>query len=179
MTMRRFEYVIPVDFWAAKEILETEATFLRRSKIEDSYFEDACGHLARLRKQDTITRLSCTSKAVVDEIADAHETVVLDHRATEAMLGMLGFSRNETVRLTRDSFRMHHYAIALDRVEGLGDFLVLETEAGTLEPARLRHAAERFIGKLEIPLKGLPGTRDSGLDSFSPLPYTRAIGIAE
>lgn len=175
--MRKFEYVISVDYWVAKGILEAETTFLRRSKIDDRYFEGPKGNLARLRRQDSLTRLSCTKKEVIDEIVEAHETVVLDHRASTAMLGMMGFTSTEDIRLTRDSFRKHHYALHLDRVEGVGDFLVLETDAGEMEPARLKRAAERFIGKLEIPLKGVPASRRSRLDSFSCLPYTRAIGI--
>jgi len=176
--MRRFEYVVPVDFWGAKEILEQKATFLRRSKIEDAYFSGPGDAIARLWKQDSLTRLSCTKKEVIDEIIEAYETVVLDHRASIAMLDMLGFSKSEEIRLTRDSFRKHHYAISLDRVEGLGDFLVLETDAGEIAPARLKHTAERFIGRLEIPLKGRPASLKTNLDSFSSLPYTRAIGIA-
>lgn len=176
--MRRFEYVVPVDYWPAKEILEAETTFLRRSKIQDTYFTGSLDSLARLRKQDTLTRLSCTRKSVVDDIVEAHETVVLDHRASEAMLHMLGFRKTEEVRLTRDAFRKHHYSISLDRVEGLGDFLVLETEAGDLEPVRLRRMAERFIGRMEVPLKPGKPRLNMGLDSISVLPYTKAVGLA-
>lgn len=176
--MRKFEYVIPIDFWAAKEILEVEATFLRRSKIEDTYYEGTHDNYARLRKQDSLTRLSCTKKEVIDEIVDAHETIVLDYHATASMLEMCGFKKLEEIHLTRDSFRKNHYSISLDRVKGLGDFLVLETEADGLAPERLKLAAERFIGKLEIPLKDRPQELKSSLDNLSFLPYTRAIGIA-
>lgn len=177
--MRKFEYVIPVDYWPTKEILEEEATFLRRSKIEDVYYEGPEESLARLRKQDMLSRLSCTKKGIIDEMIEAHETVVLDHRAVVAMLDMLGFTEVERVELTRDSFRKHHYSISLDRVKGLGDFLVVETTPAGLTSARLTRAAERFVDKLDIPLKGTQKDCRPVLDRFSFLPYTRAIGIAE
>lgn len=177
-SMKKFEYIIPIDFWAAKNILESEATFLKRSKIDDAYYEGTHDNYARLRKQDSLTRLSCTKKEVIDEIVDAHETVVLDYHATAAMLEMCGFKKLEEIHLTRDSFRKNQYSLSLDRVKGFGDFLVLETEAHELTPERLKLAAERFIGKMEIPLKGHPQELKSRLDSLSFLPYTRAIGIA-
>ncbi|MFB6206761.1 MAG: class IV adenylate cyclase [Haloglomus sp.] len=65
-----------------------------------------------------------------------HETVVLDDDEAEAILSELGFTPAATVEKHRRFFAYDGYTVTLDRVDGLGEFVEVETEAEAVEAAR-------------------------------------------
>lgn len=64
------------------------------------------------------------------------ETGLDDGETFAEILEKLGFEPAATVKKTRERFRADGYTITLDTVEGLGEFLEVETEAEVIEPAR-------------------------------------------
>src|SRR5882724_1858975 len=125
--MPRRELTVPVEAASARLALSVECALLKRSQIDDTLFHRPDGVMARLRRQDTVTRLSCTHPGA---LADAPESIVLDHQACRKMLELLGFSAADRVRFSRETWRHCQYLLHLDRTEALGDFLTLEAEAG-------------------------------------------------
>ena len=67
---------------------------------------------------------------------EEHETTVADEAATRAILEGLGFSPAATVEKERERFGYDGYTVTLDAVDGLGEFVEVETEAEEVEPAR-------------------------------------------
>lgn len=164
--MAKRELTLPVDAVSAREALNAACTFFKRSQIDDALYRRGDGVAARLRRQDTVTRLSCTHPGA---LADAPETIVLDYRACERLLTLLGFDAIDRVRFTRETWRHCQYLLHLDRTEALGDYLTLEAEAGTASHPMYRRQALKFIRKMGIsPLQ-------PGVDSSSDLPYTAPI----
>ena len=73
------ELTIPVSYAPAREALASRCPAPKRSQIEDTLYRRPDGALARLRRQDTVTRLSCSKPEL--GLQDAPETIVLDHQA--------------------------------------------------------------------------------------------------
>ncbi len=74
------------------------------------------------------------------------ETDLGDGETFAAILEELGFEPAAIVEKTRERFRCGEYAITLDTVTGLGEFLEIETEAEVIEPAR--EGAADLLGEL-------------------------------
>jgi adenylate cyclase class IV len=121
--MRHIEYVLPAEAETVRGRLTGQATFQRRSTIADAYFENGTGTVARIRRQDTIAKLSCTP---TDDASTSFETIVLDARACQGLLEHLGFRLRDRLTLLRDTWRKHQYHLHLDRIDGLGTFLTME-----------------------------------------------------
>jgi adenylate cyclase class 2 len=67
------------------------------------------------------------------------ETAVADANAMRAVLDGLGFEPAATVEKERERYRVEGYTVALDAVDGLGEFVEVETEVpgeGEVEAAR-------------------------------------------
>lgn len=66
------------------------------------------------------------------------ETAVGSGDAADAILTNLGFEPVATVRKDREQATLEGYTVTLDRVEGVGEFVEIETEAeeGGIDPAR-------------------------------------------
>ncbi|QLD87556.1 class IV adenylate cyclase [Natronomonas salina] len=64
------------------------------------------------------------------------ETGVGDGDTMAAILEELDFEAVETVEKTRERFRVGEYTVTLDTIDGLGEFVEVETESETVEPAR-------------------------------------------
>jgi adenylate cyclase class 2 len=76
------------------------------------------------------------------------ETGVEDGETMAAVLAELGFEAVETVEKTRERYRVDGYTVTLDTVEELGEFLEVETQAETVEPAR--EGAVELLRGLEL-----------------------------
>lgn len=72
------------------------------------------------------------------------ETGVDDGETVNEILDRLGFEPAATVEKTRERFAHGGYTVVLDDVEGLGQFVEVETEAEAIEPAR-EGAVERLV----------------------------------
>ncbi len=164
------ELTLPVDYAAAREALTSNCPAPRRSQIDDTLFRRSDGVLARLRRQDTVTRLSCTRPDL--ELPSPPETIVLDNEACRRLLDLLGFEAVDRVRLARETWRSSQYLLHLDRVDGLGDFITLQASQGAYAPAAYRKIALKFLKSLGIfPLQ-------EGVDRSGDLPYTASITSA-
>ena len=64
------------------------------------------------------------------------ETAVEDVEAMGAILEALGFEAAAEVRKERERFALDGYTVTLDSVDGLGEFVEVETEAEDIDPAR-------------------------------------------
>lgn len=64
------------------------------------------------------------------------ETAVGDGESMASILRAVGFEPVETVEKTRERYDAEGYTVTLDTVDGLGEFVEVETEAETVEPAR-------------------------------------------
>ena len=82
------EMTVPVDCARAREALSARCPAPKRSQIDDTLYRRPDGAMARLRRQDTVTRLSCSRP---DIVGGAAETIVLDHPASRRLLELLGF----------------------------------------------------------------------------------------
>ena len=67
---------------------------------------------------------------------EEHETAVGDETAARAILEGLGFTPAATVEKERERFAYEGYTVTLDTVDGLGEFVEVETEAEAVEAAR-------------------------------------------
>jgi adenylate cyclase class 2 len=67
-------------------------------------------------------------------------TVVADGEATADIFESLGFDPAATVRKERERFAVGEYTVTLDTVDGVGEFVEVETETDEdgVEPARER-----------------------------------------
>jgi len=64
------------------------------------------------------------------------ETGVGDGDTMAGVLESVGFEPAATVEKRRERFRHGEYTVTLDTVEGLGEFVEVETEAEAIDPAR-------------------------------------------
>jgi adenylate cyclase class 2 len=89
---------------------------------------------------ETVTKLTYKGPLVEAESKTRreHETEVLDDDEAMAILSGLGFEPAATVEKDRRFFRYEGYTVTLDRVDGLGEFVEVETEtdAEAVEAAR-------------------------------------------
>jgi len=161
------ELTVPVAYVETREILASQCPAPKRSQIDDTLYRRQDGALARLRRQDTVTRLSCTRPDL--GVPDAPETIVLDLQASRRLLELLGFEAADRVRFVRETWRSCQYLLHLDRVEGLGDFMTVEAERGAYPPKVYRRLALKQLKSM-----GIRAIWD-GVDSPEAVPYTASI----
>jgi adenylate cyclase class 2 len=82
---------------------------------------------------DAETAVRVTYKGpLVDESSktrEEHEAGVCDPESMEGVLDGLGFAPAATVEKSRDRYRLDGYTVTLDAVDGLGEFVEVESEA--------------------------------------------------
>jgi len=116
-------------------------------------FEDTDEAL-RIRREtdDSGEQARVTYKGpLVDEVSKTRkesETGVDDGETMATILESVGFTPAATVEKTRERFRCGEYTVTLDTVEGLGEFVEVETEAEEIEPAR--DGAIDLLERLEL-----------------------------
>lgn len=161
------ELTIPVAFEAAREALLARCPAPKRSQIDDTLYRRQDGALARLRRQDMVTRLSCSRPDL--HLPSPPETIVLDPQASRRLLDLLGFEPVDRVRFARETWRSERFLLHLDRVERLGDYLTVEAIQGSYPAATYRKVALKHLRNL-----GIRPSWDN-LDSPGGLPYTASI----
>lgn len=168
------ELTVPVEYAAAREILAARCPAPKRSQIEDALYRRQDGVLARLRRQDTVTRLSCTKPDL--GLTEAPETIVLDIQASRHLLELMGFEMADRVRFTRETWRFCQYILHLDRVEATGDFMTIQAAQGRYTAKAYRKSALKQLKTLGIALReeGLEPFK-TGVDRPEALPYTASI----
>lgn len=132
-----------------------------RHRVEqvDTYFDAPhrafadTGESLRVRVEETDqqTTTELTYKGpLVEEASKTREeltTGLTDLEATTAILETLGFERASTVRKVRQRFDHDEFTITLDTVDGLGEFLEIETDVDT--EAEVEAARERAVEILQ------------------------------
>lgn len=78
------------------------------------------------------------------------ETQVGSRAAVTEILEALGFSPAATVRKTRRRYELDGFTVSLDDVEGLGEFVEIEGEAGAQDLERTREAAIEVLEGLGL-----------------------------
>lgn len=128
----------------------------------DSYYNHPCRDFAdtdealRLREESNdgeSVRITYKGPLLEDESKTRREveTVVEDPEAMTGILTKLGFEEVASVRKTRDRFAVEGFTVSLDTVEGLGEFVEVETKA-TDEAAieRQRDRAAELLRRLDV-----------------------------
>jgi len=81
---------------------------------------------------------------------EEHQTRVQDREAIEGILDGLGFEPAETVEKDRERFDLNGYTVTLDTVDGLGEFVEVETETPDDDIADAREGAEGILQSLGL-----------------------------
>ena len=115
-------------------------------RVREETAASGTGHGETGRDGETETRLTYKGPLVEAEskTREEAETAVADPDATRAILGGLDFEPAATVRKERGRYRLEGYTVTLDTVDGLGEFVEVETEVGcesAVEAAREEAAA--------------------------------------
>ncbi|MEF8853373.1 MAG: class IV adenylate cyclase [Haloarculaceae archaeon] len=81
---------------------------------------------------------------------EEHQTRVQDRDAVEGILDGLGFEPAATVEKERERFDLNGYTVALDDVDGLGEFVEVETETPDDDIADAREGARGILRSLGL-----------------------------
>jgi len=76
------------------------------------------------------------------------ETTVADGETMAAIVERLGFDAAATVRKERARFAVGEYTVTLDTVEGLGEFVEVETETTDADIAAARNGARDLLDEI-------------------------------
>lgn len=159
--MYEVELKVPADLEAVRDRLATlEADALATVIQEDTYYDaphrsfPETDEALRIRREHRPAddggdvRLTYKGPLVDDEskTREEIETAVEDGTTMDAILTNLGFEPAATVRKERERFALEGYTVTLDRVDDVGEFVEVETEAegGDIEAAR-----EGAVARLE------------------------------
>ena len=81
---------------------------------------------------------------------EEHETTVADAEAVVGIFDGLGFEPAATVRKDRRYYRLDGYTVTLDRVDGLGEFVEVETETDDDDIEAAREGARALLDDLGL-----------------------------
>jgi adenylate cyclase class 2 len=81
---------------------------------------------------------------------EEHEVVVSDNDEAAAILDGLGFEPAATVEKERESFTHEGYTVTLDSVDGLGEFVEVETEVPNDDIEDAREGAIEVLAELGL-----------------------------
>ena len=108
----------------------------------------------RTERRDDDERTVLTYKgpreAGVEKVRAEHETVVEDPTALTAILEALGFEPAATVEKTRRRFDLDGVTVTLDAVDGLGEFVEVETTAAETDLAAARETVADALEALDL-----------------------------
>lgn len=157
--MYEVELKVPADLVRVRERLETLDAELRGTVEQaDTYFDHPDRSFAetdealRVRRADDSAVL--TYKGPKVEVASKTrqelQTAVDDPETTEALLEALGFEPVGTVEKRRERYTLHGYQVSLDAVDGVGEFVEVETAGSEAEIESLREGAEWVLQQLGL-----------------------------
>jgi adenylate cyclase class 2 len=126
----------------------TDAEQLGTVRQEDTYYDAPHRDFAetdealrvRVERTDDATETTLTYKGPLVEAAsktrEEREVAVGDADAADAVLAGVGFEAAARVVKDRERFALRGYTVSLDAVEGLGEFVEVETRAEAVAEAR-------------------------------------------
>jgi len=122
-----------------REFAETDEAFRIRRE-----FDDADGDpRARVTYKGPLLEAASKSR-------EEFETGVDDGETMAAIAEHLGFDPAGTVRKERTRFRLDGYTVTLDSVDGLGEFVEVETETDDADIAAAREGARDLLAGLGL-----------------------------
>lgn len=136
--------------WVRDELEDRGADLVGSITQRDTYYDAPTRDFAetdealRIRREEREgeSRAKLTYKGPLvgesSKTREEHETGVADGELMGSILDSLGFVPVETVEKDRERFSLEGYAVTLDRVVGLGEFVEIETEVpeGEVDSAR-------------------------------------------
>ena len=140
-----------------KALNKLGAELVREEETEDVYFQHPgrdfgeTDEALRLRKKEGVSELTYKGPRMRLEHTKAREEVTLrtdDPLAVQRIVERLGFKEFMVVRKRRKNFKYDKIWIAVDDVEGLGEFI--ELELITEEPTRAGALIEHMRKDLEL-----------------------------
>jgi len=129
---------------------------------EDTYYDAphrdfaATDEALRIRRErddgDEVVRLTYKGPLVDDtsKTREEFETALGDDDTGDAILGALGFTPAATVRKERERFAIDEYTVTLDAVDGLGEFVEVETGATESDLDSAREGARGTLDALGL-----------------------------
>jgi adenylate cyclase class 2 len=131
-----------------RDFAETDEALRLRREAPAAHTEDpaaalAGGGEARLAYKGPLVETASKTR-------EEFETGVESGAAAGAVLDHLGFSPAATVRKTRERYRLDGYLVALDRVDGLGEYVEVEQTADADEVEAVREGARSTLDGLGL-----------------------------
>ncbi len=174
--MYEVEVKVPAELESVRDrLVELEADPLATVVQEDTYYDAPhrsfpdTDEALRIRRERTRVEGRFTSTRDADEsdervrvtykgplvdddskTREEVETEVDDAEEMAAILANLGFDPAATVRKTRERFALEGYTITLDVVDGVGEFVEVETETGEDEIDAARDGAFDVLERLGL-----------------------------
>jgi adenylate cyclase class 2 len=163
--MYEVEVKVPADHEAVRDRLaELGADSVNEVTQEDTYYDAPHREFAetdealRVRREDPTEGDAFAELTYKGPLVEAEsktrrevETVVEDDEAADDILGALGFDPAATVRKERERFALAGYTVTLDAVDGLGEFVEVETEVeGEADVESAREAAYDVLRDLGL-----------------------------
>ena len=168
--MYEVEVKVPADLEAVRTRLEARDGTRERAIVQEDTYYDAphrsfveTDEALRIRRESNPeagsdeTRITYKGPLLDEQSKsrEEHETAVEDGETMNAVLTNLGFEPAATVRKERERFALENgeydYTITLDSVDGVGEYVEVETEVETeadLESAR--EGAYDVLERLEL-----------------------------
>lgn len=162
--MYEVEVKVRADHGQVRERLtEFDADARGRIIQEDTYYDvphrdfRETDEALRIRREttpadETGTKLTYKGPLVDEEskTREEAETAVGDGEELASILDGLGFEPVATVRKERDRFSLDGFTVALDSVDGLGDYVEVETDATAEELDTARDGAFSILERLGL-----------------------------
>lgn len=140
-----------------KALGKAGAEFVSEEETEDIYFRHPgrdfgkTDEALRLRKREGVSELTYKGPRMRFEHTKAREELTLrtgDALAAQRIVERLGFTEFMTIRKKRRNFKYDKIRIALDQVDGLGEYV--ELELITEEPKRAEALIEQMRSELSL-----------------------------
>lgn len=165
--MYEVEVKVQADHGAVRDRL-AEVDAVRESTVvqEDTYYDapqrafaetDEALRIRRVRpvderSADTTARITYKGPLLEAESKSRQEfeTGIDDGETMHGILDGLGFSPAATVTKERESYALDGYTVTLDAVEGLGEFVEVETETESAAIETAREGAHRVLERLGL-----------------------------
>ncbi|MFC4437444.1 MULTISPECIES: class IV adenylate cyclase [Natrialbaceae] len=163
--MYEVEIKVPADLERVRNRLdELEATPADAVVQADTYYDaphrsfPETDEALRIRSErpesgDEVTRLTYKGPLVDDEskTREEIETAVGSDEKIDAILTKLGFDAAATVRKNRERFALEGYTVTLDSVDGVGEYVEVETEVeGEADLESAREGAYEVLERLGL-----------------------------
>ncbi len=157
--MYEVEVKVSADVSAVRERLIDHGAEARGTETQvDTYYDHPSRSFAetdealRIRRVDGAATVTYKGARIDDASKTRAEiqTVVEDGDAAAAILEALGFEAVADVRKERERYRFEGYTVTLDRVEGAGEFVEVETTGDEAEIESLRDGAYDVLRKLDL-----------------------------